>query len=48
MVKLSKSGSVLAFVVNPEALQRLGEPKQLWPALFFFMVIILGIDSQVL
>ena len=40
------AGYGLGFIVYPEAANYL-PPPQLWCALFFFMSIFLGIDSQV-
>uniref|UniRef100_A0A914VUB5 Transporter n=1 Tax=Plectus sambesii TaxID=2011161 RepID=A0A914VUB5_9BILA len=41
----AKSGTTLAFVAYPDALDRLPTPW-VWCLLFFFMLILLGIDSQ--
>ncbi|XP_071786818.1 sodium- and chloride-dependent glycine transporter 1-like [Asterias amurensis] len=43
--KVVDAGYGLAFVVFPEAVSRMWLP-QLWSFLFFFMLIILGLDSQ--
>ncbi|XP_037498416.1 sodium-dependent proline transporter [Rhipicephalus sanguineus] len=42
---VAKAGQGLAFVAYPEALSRLVIP-QLWSFLFFFMLFLLGLDSE--
>ncbi|XP_064486338.1 sodium-dependent proline transporter-like [Ornithodoros turicata] len=42
---VAKAGQGLAFVAYPEALSRLVVP-QLWSFLFFFMLFLLGLDSE--
>uniref|UniRef100_A0A914XLC4 Transporter n=1 Tax=Plectus sambesii TaxID=2011161 RepID=A0A914XLC4_9BILA len=44
--EVAASGPTLAFVSYPDALTRISGPAQLYAVLFFFMLIILGIDSQ--
>uniref|UniRef100_A0A672M2I7 Transporter n=1 Tax=Sinocyclocheilus grahami TaxID=75366 RepID=A0A672M2I7_SINGR len=46
MEDLASSGPGLAFIAYPRALSLLPGP-QFWSVLFFFMVLLLGLDSQV-
>jgi len=43
--KVVQSGPGLAFIAYPSALSRMEVP-QLWSFLFFFMLVLLGLDSQ--
>ena len=45
MTDVAAGGTTLAFVVYPQGLAALPTPW-LWSCLFFFMLILLGIDSQ--
>jgi hypothetical protein len=45
--KLAAGGPTLAFVIYPQGLAQLTFPW-LWSVLFFFMFVLLGIDTQVI
>jgi len=47
VTEVVSEGPGLAFIVYPEAILRMPTMPQLWAVLFFFMLFVLGLGSQV-